>query len=77
MLYLFNDQINTLMFALNGGMDVISARGNRISFATSLLECLPMFELVILAFLLWRIGITPQTETVAENSLIEGFADNN
>jgi hypothetical protein len=60
MLFLFNDHIAEVMFILNGGNNLLQANGNRITFASSLLEILPMVELVILTILLWRRGVTNQ-----------------
>lgn len=56
LLFLFNDRIADVIFLLNGGNDFLQANGNQITFASSLLEILPMVELVILTMLLWRIG---------------------
>ncbi len=58
MLFLFNEYISQAIFALNGGVDFLQANGNRISFASSLLETLPIVELVLLTILLWRAGVT-------------------
>ena len=58
MLFLFNEYIAQVIFALNGGLNSLQAHGYRISFASSLLEILPMVELVILTILLWRAGVT-------------------
>jgi hypothetical protein len=69
MFFLFNDRIADVIFLLNGGKDWLQANGNQISFASSLLEILPMVELVILTVLLWRIGDNRQAiEIVSENS---------
>ena len=61
MLFLFNERIADVIFLLNGGVDFIQAHGNRITFASSLLETIPMVELVILSILLWRVGNSKQT----------------
>ena len=67
MILLFNEFIYVVMFAIDGGPAVLQARGYQISFSSSLLETLPMIELVVMTILLWRIGsskpqgeITPQ-----------------
>jgi len=67
MLLLFNDHIAMLIINLNGGFDSIQANGNRISFASSLLEVLPTAELVILTILLWRRGVIKQQDKISEN----------
>ena len=64
MLFLFNDHIAEVMYLLNGGIGAVNANGNRISFASSLLEILPMVELVILTVLLWRIDKTRKHEEI-------------
>jgi hypothetical protein len=69
MLFFFNDQIDEVIFILNGGIDLVQANGNQITFASSLLEILPMVELVILTILLWRIGVTRQ-----QVEIIDGVA---
>jgi hypothetical protein len=60
MLFLFNDRIAEIIFALNGGIELLQAKGNQITFASSLLEILPMVEVVILTILLWSSGISKQ-----------------
>jgi hypothetical protein len=60
MLFLFNDRIAEIIFALNGGIELLQAKGNQITFASSLLEILPMVEVVILTILLWSSGISAQ-----------------
>jgi hypothetical protein len=68
MVFIFNEHIAGIMFFLNGGIDSVQANGNQISFASSLLEILPMIQLVVLAFLLWHIGLTnSQIEMVDRN----------
>jgi hypothetical protein len=57
LLFLLNEYSPSLIFALNGGVAVIQANHNQITFASSLLEVIPIVELVALATLLWRIGI--------------------
>jgi Glycosyltransferase family 87 len=56
LLFLFNDHIADVMFLLNGGIGLVQARENQISFASSLLEILPVIQIIILTFLLWQIG---------------------
>jgi hypothetical protein len=76
MLFLFNDRIADIMFLLNGGIDLLKANGNQITFASSLLEILPMVELVILTILLWHVGDTRQTVELAEKVLMPNIPDN-
>lgn len=64
MLFLFNDHIAEVIFILNGGSDLLQANGNRITLASSLLEILPIVELVILTILLWRIGLIRQQDEI-------------
>ena len=65
--FLFNNQIDELIFIING-KDYMQANGNQITFASSLLEVLPILELVILTILLWQRGITKnQAETIKES----------
>ncbi len=66
MLFLFNEYISQAIFALNGGLDFVQANGNRISFASSLLETLPIVELVMLTILLGRAGLTRQPDKSVE-----------
>ena len=68
MLFLFNDHIAEVIFILNGGSDLLQANGNRITFSSSLLEILPMVELVILTIILWRRGVTQQQAKIIENA---------
>ncbi len=56
MLFVFNEYISEVIFSLNGGVALVQANGNAISFASSLLETLPMVEVVLLTILLWRMG---------------------
>jgi hypothetical protein len=56
LLLLFNDHIADVIFFFNGGSTSLQANGNQITFASSLLEILPMVELVIFTILLKRIG---------------------
>ncbi len=67
MLFLFNDHIAEVIYILNGGNDLLQANGNRITFASSLLEILPTVELVILTILLWRRGVAHQHAENIEN----------
>jgi hypothetical protein len=67
MLFLFNDHIAEVIYILNGGNDLLQANGNRITFASSLLEILPMVELVILTIILWQRGVTQQHAENIEN----------
>ena len=65
MLYTLNEYIGPAIFALNGGVAMAQANGNRISFSSSLLETLPIVELVLLTILLWRTGVShPRTDEV-------------
>jgi hypothetical protein len=64
MLFFFNDHIAELIFILNGGVDFLQANGNRITFASGMLEIIPMVELIILTILLWRSGVS---STQAQN----------
>jgi hypothetical protein len=66
MFFLFNDQIANVIFFLNGGIDFLEGNGNQITFASSLLEILPMVELVILTVLLWRIGDSRKQTMIIE-----------
>jgi len=68
MLFLFNDHIAEVIFILNGGSDLLQANGNRITFSSSLLEILPMVELVILTIILWRRGVTQQQAKIIVNA---------
>jgi len=68
MLFLFNDHIAEVIFILNRGNDLLHPNGNRITFASSLLEILPMVELVILTILLWRRGVTKQQAEIINNA---------
>ncbi|HEX9091764.1 MAG TPA: hypothetical protein VF831_09760, partial [Anaerolineales bacterium] len=54
----FNDKIGALIIAQNGGANILQAKGNQITFTSSLLAILPILELVILTILLWRRGIS-------------------
>ena len=56
MLFLFNEQITNFTLLLNGGKELVEARGNPITFASSLLFWFPMVELIVLTILLWRSG---------------------
>ena len=60
MLFLFNDHIADVIYIVNGSSNLLQANRNRVTFASSLLEILPMVELVILTILLWRRGVTNQ-----------------
>jgi hypothetical protein len=53
LLFLANEYIPQAMYLLNGGIEAVQANGNRISFASSLLEILPMAQLVIFTLLLY------------------------
>jgi len=66
MLFLFNDHIAEIIMIVNRGNDLFQTNGNRITFASSLLEILPMVELVILTILLWRRGVTKQQDEIIE-----------
>ena len=66
MLFFFNDQIAEVIFIFNGGKDLLQTRGNQITFASGMLEILPIVELIILAILLWRRGITSPLAKTAE-----------
>ena len=57
MLFLFNERIDEVIFFLNGGKDLLEAKGNQITFASSLLEILPTMELIILTILLRGLNI--------------------
>jgi hypothetical protein len=76
MLFLFNDRIADVMFLLNGGQDYLQATGNQITFASSLLEIMPMVELVILTILLWRVGKTRQQIELIEKAAMPMIPDN-
>jgi hypothetical protein len=66
MLFFANERIAEVIFILNG-IDLLQANGNQISFASSLLEILPMVELIILTILLWRLGVSEhQAEGIEE-----------
>ena len=67
MLFLFNDHIAEVIYILNGGSNLLQANGNRITFASSLLEILPMVELVVLTIILWRRGVIPEQATIIDN----------
>ena len=67
MLFLFNDHIAGVIFILTGGQELLQANGNRITFASSLLEILPMVELIILTIILWRQGVRQQQAESIEN----------
>ncbi len=64
MLFLFNEYIPQVMYLLNGGQGIVQGNGNRISFASSMLEMLPMLELVIITYLLWRRGAARLREPI-------------
>jgi hypothetical protein len=76
MLFLFNDRIADVMCLLNGGQDYLQATGNQITFVSSLLEIMPMVELVILTILLWRIGKTRQQIELIEKAAMPMIPDN-
>ena len=67
MLFFFNDHIADIIFILNG-KEFLQATGNRITFSSSLLEILPMIELVTLSVLLWRIDVQ-QTKAAINSGL--------
>jgi Glycosyltransferase family 87 len=58
LLFFVNDQIAKVIFFLNGGIELLQAKGNQITFATGLLEIVPIIEVVILTLLLWQRGVT-------------------
>jgi len=56
LLFIFNDWIGTVLILLNGGVDVLRANGNQLTFVSSLISWLPLLELVVLTILLWISG---------------------
>ena len=60
LLFTLNEYFAPVMIALNGGATLVEAHGNQITFASSLLETLPIFELVFLTVLLQRAGVPAQ-----------------
>jgi hypothetical protein len=57
LLFFFNEQIYTIVTNLNGGKVFLKAHGNQITFSSSLLSWVPLLEMIILTFLLWRSGL--------------------
>jgi hypothetical protein len=56
MLFLFNEHISEIMLLINGGANAPQGNVDQISFASSLLELLPIVQVVGLTFLLWNLG---------------------
>jgi hypothetical protein len=65
MLALGNNQIDKVIILLNGGADLLQANGNQITFASSLLMCLPILGLIGLTLLLWQSGKNESNETTS------------
>jgi len=70
LLFFFNDQIVNVVTLLNGGKDLLQAHGNQVTFGSSLLSCLPLLELIVLTFLLWRSGVPKKKEKTISNQQI-------
>jgi alpha-1,2-mannosyltransferase len=64
---LINDQIDGAVLLLNSG-ELLKATGYQITFATSLLEVVPILELIVLTILLWQRGIA---KNKAQNTEIQ------
>jgi hypothetical protein len=56
MLFIFNEYIPEIMLLLNSGVNTSQGNGYQISFASSLLEILPIVQVVALTFLLCNLG---------------------
>jgi hypothetical protein len=54
--FLANEHMSNMIILINGG-ELLRNKGNQITFASSLLEVLPILELVILTFLLGQRGM--------------------
>lgn len=53
--FMVNEYIYLLMLQLSGGFVYTETYGNRISFPSSLIVILPIAELIILTYLLWKV----------------------
>ena len=56
MLFFFNEYIADLIFLLNRGLDTQQGGIYQISFLSSLLEIIPILQVITLTFLLWHVG---------------------
>jgi hypothetical protein len=57
--FLINDHIDATILLLNGG-GLQKGTGYQITFASSLLEVIPILELIVLTILLWQRGIAKE-----------------
>ena len=76
LLFLFNDRIGTVLILLNGGVDVLCANGNQLTFVSSLISWLPLLELVVLTILLWKSGkyLKQEAKRIHPITPVEGLA---
>jgi hypothetical protein len=62
MLFLFNEHIAEIMLLINRGVHASQGTVYQITFASSLLEILPIVQVVALTFLLWNLGRNKYTD---------------